>query len=171
MPSVLFSAIADKLPLVPAPASLRVSSRQRTKTSQAESGRILSRAYGGQYFEVTLSYNPMTREQAGPLLAFLQSREGRNSIFKVELSGFADVPGFKIGNFANFDNDTKLHLITGSGSNSVTPPPREPDGNPAGNPITDKVYMRASLTNDAQVVELGRNGLIRLDVDLVERLL
>lgn len=170
MPSVLFSAIADELPLVPAPAALSVRSRQRTKTSQAESGRILSRAYGGQYYEVTLSYNPMTRAQAGPLIAFLQSREGRNSIFKVELSGFAEVPGFEAGNFANFNNDTKLHLITGPGDSDVTPDPREPDGNPAGSPITDAVYMRASLVNDAQVVSLGRNGLIRLEVDLVERL-
>lgn len=153
--------------MVPAPAAMNVRSRQRTKTSQAESGRILSRAYGGQFFEVTLNYNPMKRSDAAALIAFLQSREGRNSIFKVEISGFAASTGSHMANFANVDDDTKLHLISESDPTTVLSPPPRLTGATV---FTDQVFMRASLQNDVQKVELGKNGLIRISVDLIERL-
>lgn len=155
------------MPVVPAPAAISVRSRQRTKVSQSESGHMISRAYGGQYYEVTLSYNPMTRAQAAPLIAFLQSLEGRNSIFYVEICGFAGIPGATAANFGNFDDDTKLHMITGSGAGDVTPAKRMEGASML---YTDTVYMRASLANDVQEVSLGNRGLIRLELDLVERL-
>ncbi len=162
----MFSSL-EMLPVVPAPAEMNVQSRQRTKTSQAESGRILSRAYGGQFFQVRLIYNPMKRNDAAPLIAFLQSREGRNSIFKVEITGLAAAVGNNVANFANVDDDTKLHLISETNPTTIlSPTPRF-----AGATIfTDQVFMRASLQNDVQEVSLGRNGLIELRVDLIERL-
>lgn len=165
MPSPQFDGIAA-LPMTPAPAALQIRSRQRTKSSQAESGRILSRAYGGQYFMATLIYNPMKRSEAAGLLAFLQSRQGRNSVFKVQISGLAASGGVAVGNFANFDDDTKLHLITDTSPIAVTPSPRV-----TGTTLyTDEVFVRASLANDVQLVSLGRGGLIQLEVDIVERL-
>lgn len=166
MPSSAFSTLAA-LPGTPAPAAVRMNSRQRTRASQAESGRILSRAYGGQYFEVTLVYPPMKRSDAAPLIAFLQSRRGRDSVFKVELSGFRVSAGTDVANFGNYDDDTKLHLIT------ATSPALEtfPDARASGGQLhTDTVYMRASLSRDAQQIALDRDGLIRLEIDLVERL-
>lgn len=153
--------------MVPAPAAIQVQSHQPTRTTKAESGRILSRSYGGQYYQITLIYNLMKRSEAGPLIAFLQSRKGRDSIFRVEVSGFADVPGTEVANFANFDDDTKLHLITSTTpSIEVTPPARA-----AGSILyTDTVFMRASLAGDAQIVSIERNALVRLEINLVERL-
>ncbi len=166
MPSPLFSSL-DTLPTVPAPAEMTVRSRQRTKVSQAESGRILSRSYGGQYYEVALRYNPMKRSDAAPLIAFLQSREGRNSIFKVEITGFAATTGSNVANFANVDDDTKLHLIAETDPTTVlTPSPRFTGAIL----FTDQVFMRASLERDVQEISLARTGLIGLRIDLVERL-
>lgn len=166
MPSPAFSAL-ESLPLVPAPAAFRIQSRHRTRTSRSESGRILSRAYGGQFFEVTLIYNPMKRSDAGPLIAFLQSRTGRSSIFKVELSGMAQTTGSSVANFGNYDDDTKLHLITATTPSLTVTPAARAIGTTF---YTDTVYVRASLANDVQAVSLGRDGLIRLEIDLVERL-
>jgi len=166
MPSPMFSTI-DAMPMVPAPAEMTVRSRQRTKISQAESGRILSRAYGGQYYEVSLIYNPMKRSDAAPLIAFLQSREGRNSIFKVEISGFAATVGSNVANFANVDDDTKLHMIAETDPAVIlSPEPRFTGATLS----TDQVFMRASLARDVQEISLARTGLIQPRIDLIERL-
>lgn len=166
MPSPMFSSL-DTLPMLPVPAEMVVRSQQRTKTSQAESGRILSRAYGGQLFQVTLGYNPMKRSDAAGLIAFLQSRQGRNSIFKVEITGLAASTGNVAANFANVDDDTKLHMIAGTDpTTTLFPSPRLTGATL----FTDQVFMRASLQNDVQEVTLGREGLIRLGIDLIERL-
>lgn len=164
MPSPVFDSL-PALPFAPAPAAIRVGSNQRTKISQAESGHIFSRAYGGQLYEATLTYNPMRRDQAAPLIAFLQSREGRSSKFKVDISGFAAMGGEQIGNFANFADTTKLYMITGTSPLEVTPIRTDTAG-----AYTDQVFMWASLRRDVQEVSLGRGGLIRLGIDLIERL-
>ncbi|WP_262694486.1 hypothetical protein [Kordiimonas aquimaris] len=164
MPSPQFDSL-PAMPAAPAPAAIRVRSRQRTRASQSESGHIFTRSYGGQVYEVTLSYNPMTRTQAAPLIAFLQSRKGRDSKFKVDISGLAEAPGLHVGSFANFSDSTKLYLITGTSPVEVTP-----SRSNTANPFTDTVFMYASLVGDVQEVSLGRGGLIRLEVDLVERL-
>ncbi len=152
---------------MPAPAGLRIQSSHRSRISQAESGRILSRSYGGQFYQVSLVYNPMKREDAGPIIAFLHSRKGRDSIFKVELSGLAEASGARLANFANYDDDTKLHLITKTTPSLEVTPPARASGSVL---VTDTVYMRASLTRDVQEVSLGRDGLVRLELDLIERL-
>ncbi len=166
MPSTQFDGM-DELPLFPAPAAMNVLSRQRTKTSQAESGRILSRAYGGQFYQVALRYNLMKRSDAHALIAFLQSRQGRNSIFKVEITGLAAAVGNNVANFANVDDDTKLHLIAETNPTTVLSPSPRFTGATV---FTDQVFMRASLQNDVQEVLLGKDGLIQLSVDLIERL-
>lgn len=168
MHSPVFDGLSADLfmPMDPAPAAIVVRSRHRTRVTQAESGRIISGRYGGQYYEVSLSYNPMTREQAAPLVAFLQGQNGRYGVFHVEICGLAHLDGLHAANFANFENDTKLHMVQDAVSESVIPPARS-----GGSTLyTDQVFMRASLSSDVQTVELGRTGLIRLSVDLIERL-
>ncbi len=166
MPSPAFSSLTA-MPATPVPAAIRINSRQRTRVSQAESGRILSGTYGGQFFEASLVYAPMKRDAAAPLIAFLQSRRGRDSIFKVELTGFRTSAGAEVANFLNYDDDTKLHLITATSPTLETYPTARATG---GVHHTDTVFMRASLARDVQQISLDRDGLIRLEVDLVERL-
>jgi len=154
------------LPDYPAPASVRVRPKQRTKVSTAVSGKMQSRLYGGQSYAVSLSYNPMRRDQASALIAFLHEMQGRHGIFRVKLPHLSGEEGQVIGNFVNFSDDSKLHMITGVGPLTVMPAPRvgggivDPDG----------PYLRCSLVRDAQEISLERNGLIRLEIDLIERL-
>lgn len=156
----------DVLPAFPAPASVKVRSRQRTKSAQAMSGRILTNAYGGQFFEMTLVYHPMHRKDAGGLIAFLQYQRGRSGIFDVPLDQLTGQGGLRVGNFARFDNDSKVHIITQTTpSVEVMPAAREAGGTL----LTADVMMKCSLSRDMQEITLSTDGLIRLELDLIER--
>lgn len=160
------------LPTLPTPVSYRIRSNYRTQTSMSVNGKIVSRKYGGQYYEITLVYPPMRRDQAAPLIAFLEEQEGQNNIFRVQLPvDMAGTPGLQVGNFANIDatnpaqaND-KLYRITAvSPAVSVAP-----EAMVAGTVVASAPVMRCSLKNDVQIITLGPSGLIRLEIDLVER--
>ena len=156
-----------ELPASPKPVAVKVRPRQRTKSSQAMSGKIVTSEYGGHLFELTLSYAPMLRAQAAELIAFLHSVRGRGGIFLVPLDQLTGLDGVRVGNFAAFDNDTKIHMITAtSRAVTVSPPARVPGGSLT----TSNLKMRCSLTNDMQEIALGPNGLVRLEIDLTERL-
>lgn len=154
------------LPSAPAPQDYRFYSHQPSKWSRATSGRILSRAHGGQAFRLSLSYAPMTRAQFAPISAFLAGLEGRNSIFNVAIpADMAGESGLHIGNYATYSNDTKLHVITALGPTEVSPPARYPGGTLT----TSGIHMRCSLSSDLQEFSLGRSGLIAFKLELTER--
>lgn len=156
------------LPSSPAPATYDFKSNYRTQTSMAVSGKILSRKYGGQFYELTLAYPPMRRDQAAPIIAFLEEQEGRFGIFRVRLpDDMAGVTGVEVGNFANLDDDPnkKLYRITALG----VPPTLRPMPLTAGNVVTSGVEMRCSLKNDVQMITLGNKGLVSLRINLIER--
>ena len=154
------------LPDNPAPASVRVRTKQRTKVSTAASGKIQSRLYGGQSYAITLVYNPMRQDQAAALIAYLHQMQGRHGIFGVKLPQLTGQSGQVVGNFLNFANDTKLHMVTVDSPLEVEPLPR----NGGGVLDANSPYIQCSLAGDVQQIELGRNGLIRLEIDVVERL-
>ncbi|WP_417462860.1 hypothetical protein [Kordiimonas sp.] len=156
----------DVLPAFPAPASVKVRPHQRTKSTQAMSGRILTNAYGGHFFEMTLVYHPMHRKDAGGLIAFLQYQRGRSGIFTVPLDQLTGLSGLQVGNFAKFNNDSKVHVITQTAPSVEVMPAARVAG---GTLITTGVAMKCSLTRDAQEITLGTDGLIRLELDLIER--
>ncbi len=158
------------LPTSPAPAAVRISSHQRTQTSQAASGKILSRKYGGQYYKMSLSYNPMRRDQCGPLIAFLEALEGRNKVFYVPVDQLTGGPGLAVGNYANVDNDDKLYMITGTEPLTLSPgshglaEPIDPQVLNASTPM-----LHCSLSGNVHTVALDRKGLIKIEIDLIER--
>ncbi|WP_417451276.1 hypothetical protein [Kordiimonas sp.] len=153
------------LPSQPRPVSVRVRPHQRTKSSQAMSGKILTNEYGGHFFEMTLVYPPMLRAHAAELIGFVHAMRGRGGIFYVPLDQLTGLEGAVTGNFARFDNDSKIHVITGTDPLTVSPPARVPGGNL----VTTGLKMRCSLANDMQEINLGANGLIRLEIDVTER--
>lgn len=159
---------SDVLPALPAPASYQFTSRYRTQTSMAVSGKIIGRQYGGHYYECKLVYPELRRDQLAPIIAFLERQEGRYGIFRVTVpADMAGVTGDVPGNFANVvgDAQNKLYRLTGTpGDLALKPDP--PEGRSF---TTTGVEMRCSLKNDAQQIVLGRTGLIRLELDLVER--
>ncbi len=155
------------LPTLPTPVSYRIRSNYRTQTSMSVSGKIVSRKYGGQYYEMTLVYPPMRRDQAAPIIAFLEEQEGQLGIFRVELpDDMSGTAGLEVGNFANIvgDASNKLYRIVEAGAS-----PKLMPSVTGATPITTGVMMRCSLKNDVQVITLGPSGLIRLEIDLVER--
>jgi len=153
------------LPAYPKPATIKLRPHQRTKSSQAMNGKIITSEYGGHVFELTLTYAPMLRTQAAGLMAFLHAMRGRGGIFDVPLDQPTGEAGVRVGNFAKFDNDTKIHMITGVSPLTVSPPARVSGGTLT----TTELKMRCSLTSDVQVIDLMANGLVRLEIDLTER--
>lgn len=150
------------MPETPACASVRIRPKQRTKVTTAASGKILSRTYGGQSYSMVLTYNPMLKSEAAPLIAFLQAQQGRNGIFRVKVPQING--GETVGTFVNFEGDTKLHMITADSPRAYIPAPRGSD-----TVDTQPVYMRCSLASDVQEIELDRRGLIKLNIELIER--
>lgn len=151
------------MPDTPACASVRIAPKQRTKVSTAASGKMLSRTHGGQWYAMTLNYNPMLKAEAAPLIAFLQAQRGRDGIFRVRVPQINGGNG-PLGEFVNFVGDTKLHMITGDSPRTYSPAPRGASTVDAQPP-----YMRCSLARDVQEVTLDKRGLILLTIELVER--
>lgn len=157
---------SEILPMLHEPAEYTFSSRTRAKATQAESGKILTRDYGGQWYELTLAWPPMVKEEFGPITAFLESQGGKNGIFFVQIPPMTDQAGFVIGNLVNFDNDTKLHRITALAPTALYPLAR----NVGGVLVTDPVYLRCSLKNNVHQTQHRRDGFTTFEIDLVERL-
>lgn len=154
---------SEILPSIPTPLEFTFKSKTRSKVTQATSGKIISRRYGGQWYELTLQYPPMDKSEFGPIVSFLEELGGKNGIFYVEIPPVTDQAGNVVGNMANYSNDTKLHRITSTGT--------FPDGrNVGGILVTDPVYLRCSLKNDVQAVRHSKDGFTRFELDLVERI-
>jgi hypothetical protein len=66
-------------------ASVKISSIQPTAVSVTNSGRVSSRSIMGHRWSISLSYNPLTREQFEPIYNFLLERRGRLKTFEVVL--------------------------------------------------------------------------------------
>lgn len=153
------------LPTSPAPSAVKFRLKSRSVVSQAESGKMLGRSKGTSYYEMTLTYPPMRRDQFGPLAAFIEEN-ARPAIFNVTVDPLTGSAGEVVGNHVNFDNDTKLYLVTGTGPTTVTPPMR----NTGGNIVTSPVTMRCSLMSDNQQLSIAKDGLVRVEINLVERI-
>lgn len=154
------------LPNSPAPSAVKISAKSRSVVSQAESGKILGRSKGTSYYEIALIYAPMRRNQFGPIQAFLEAN-ARPNIFYVQIDPMTGVAGEIVGNHVNFDNDTKLHLVAATTPlTTVTPSMRNVGGLVVSNPV----YMRCSLKNELQQLSLGKDGLVRFEINLVERI-
>ena len=65
-------------------ASVRFSSVAPTQVSRTNSGRVITRRVAGQKWDISITYNPMTRDQFEPVYNFLIHR-GRLTPFFVQL--------------------------------------------------------------------------------------
>ncbi|MBL4837367.1 MAG: hypothetical protein JKY34_07295 [Kordiimonadaceae bacterium] len=159
-------ANAQTLPGLHQPADFVFKSMTRTKTTMVESGKMLTRTYGGQWYELRLTWPPMTKEEFGPIAAFIEKQAGKNGIFYVEVPPMTGEEGEVVGNMANYANDTKLHRITDTGPHEVYPEAR----NGGGFLETGSVYMRCSLKNDVHQTQHKKDGFVHFELDLMERL-
>ena len=150
------------LPISPAPVSYNIRSRVNTLRSESLSGKILTRKVGGQRFEATLVFPPMNRGDFNEIHAFLMEREGNSGIFYIKIPTFGDTHG-ATGEYVNYNNDNKTYMIKADGGPY---PPKLVSGGA----LSNTTYMRVSLRNNVQVIEYGSNGIVRLEMDVEERL-
>lgn len=157
---------APLLPISPEPAEYLFTPDVKNLSSEAVSGKQYSRRIGGHKWLLSLPYEPMSVADAGPMIAFLEDQWGVDGIFYVKIPLLTDVAGLNIGNMMNFDNDTKLFRITGTGP-LVTQPIERIGG---GLPVTSAVYLRCSLARDALETVYRKDDRVGFDVDLKERI-
>ena len=75
--------MSGTFPATPAFRSLNVKSIQHTYVSRALSGRRQTRQIGGQYWQMTATFPPMTRTQFAPIYAFVVKQRGRYDSFSI----------------------------------------------------------------------------------------
>lgn len=151
------------LPVSPEPISFKITSKVKTLKSESLSGKILTRKIGGQRFEATLVYPPMTRTQFSAIHAFLMEQAGMSGVFYIKLPVFGSAAG-ATGEYYNYSTHSKLYMTKSDGGDY---PAKLVAG---GTAEINNVFMRVSLKSDVQVIEYGRDGLVRFEIDVMERI-
>lgn len=152
------------LPTSPAPVSYKITSKVNTLRSESLSGHIKTRKIGGQRFEATLVFPPMNKGAFNDIHAFLMEQEGSNGIFFVEIPTFGTTHGVS-GEYVNFSNHNKMYMVKSNGVDTY------PDVLVSGGSVVSNVtYLRCSLKNNLQVIDYGSDGIVRLELDVVERI-
>ena len=65
-------------------SSVKVTSNAPTQVSRTNSGRVITRRIAGHRWDISVTYNPMTREAFEPVFSFLLNR-GRLTPFYIQL--------------------------------------------------------------------------------------
>lgn len=99
-------------------ASVRLSSSEDNQVSRTRSGRGVHRSSETQFWNISIRYNPMTREEFDVVDTFLQARKGRRKPFFVVLPQYSKP---KNPNFATFAaaNIQRVTQSTAAGSSTV----------------------------------------------------
>ena len=66
-------------------ASIKISSEAPVQINHTNSGRVITRSYGGHMWKINVTYNPMTRAEFEPIYSFLLQRKGRLNPFYIVL--------------------------------------------------------------------------------------
>ena len=69
----------------PGYASVTFSSEAPIQMSRTNSGRVLTRSIAGHKWNISIKYNPMTRDQFEPVYSFLLEKNGRLNPFYIQL--------------------------------------------------------------------------------------
>ena len=65
--------------------SIKFTSQAPIQVSRTNSGRVITRGIAGHKWGISITYNPMTRDQFEPIYGFLLQRKGRLNPFYVQL--------------------------------------------------------------------------------------
>ena len=71
-------------------ASVKFTSQQPVSFSRTNSGRVTTRSIIGQHWKISITYNPMTRDEFEPIYNFLLEKRGRLKPFYVVLPQYKD---------------------------------------------------------------------------------
>ena len=89
--------MSGTFPSSPAFNSLNVKSLQPTFVSRTISGRRQARQIAGQFFTMTATFPPMTREQFAPINAFVMKQRGQYETFQLVLPVLSSGLGTPVG--------------------------------------------------------------------------
>lgn len=112
--------MSGTFPSSPAFNSLSVTSKQPTLVSRSISGRRQARQIGGQYWEMTATFSPMTRAQFNPILAFVIKQRGSYDTFTLVPPVISTGQGTPTGTpLVNGASQTGRTLITDGWTNDT----------------------------------------------------
>jgi len=115
-------------------ASVKFSSNQPTMVSRTNGGRVVTRSQATQYWNIDISYNPLTRAEFEPINSFLMGRQGRLTPFFVILPQYenpqdSDFAAYVASNPSGVtvdgavDSSATVMTIDGLGSSNGSPKP------------------------------------------------
>jgi hypothetical protein len=178
--------------------AINVVSKHSTLMSETVSGRRQFRSVGGQRWEFTARYNPMTRAEFMPVYAFVTSQQGMLGSFTIvppvigSTSGTASgsmlvngnhaigdstisVDGFtgtlKAGDFVKFASHTKVYMVIAdrSGAGVMTIEPALVEAVSDNQSVTyNNVPFTMSLLRDTQEYSLSSNEYFTYEIDMSE---
>ena len=70
----------------PGYSSVKLSSEHKMMNTRTKSGRLISREVSGHKWNISISYNPMTRAEFEPVYSFLLQKRGSLTPFFVSFS-------------------------------------------------------------------------------------
>ena len=83
----------------PGYSSVQLTSKSKIMKTRTNSGRVVARAVSGQHWELSISYNPLTRAEFEPIYNFLLNQRGGLKPF------FVSLPQYRVpqnGTFATY---------------------------------------------------------------------
>ena len=80
----------------PGYSGVKLSSEHIVSNSRTNSGRLISRESAGHKWNISISYNPLTRDEFEPVYTFLLQKRGSLSPF------FVSLPQYKVPRDSNF---------------------------------------------------------------------
>ena len=66
-------------------AAIKFKSESPIQVSRTNSGRVMTRSVAGHKWDISITYNPMTRDQFEPVYSFLLQQKGRLNPFYIQL--------------------------------------------------------------------------------------
>lgn len=90
--------MSGTLPSTPGFKRVTLRSKQPSAATTAESGRRISRLFGGHLWEFSVTYPPMLRSEFDPVMAFMMLQQGVFESFQVVLPNYATPKGAMTGN-------------------------------------------------------------------------
>lgn len=178
--------------------AINVISKHKNLMSETISGRRQIRSIGGQRWEFTAKYNPMTRAEFMPVYAFVNSQQGMLGSFTIvppvisSTSGTASgsmlvngnhaigdntiaVDGFtgtlKAGDFVKFASHSKVYMVVAdrNGAGTMTIEPALVEAVSDNQAVTyNNVPFTMRLNNDVQEYSLSANEYYTYEIDMSE---
>lgn len=185
-------------PTTPEFRAINVNSRHQNVFSETISGRTQVRTVGGQRWEFTARYNPMTRAEFQPVYAFVVSQQGRLGSFSITPPIISDTSGsatgtlaangahsigdstitidgitgdIKAGDFIRFSGHTKVYMVIADrdGAGTMTIEPALVEAVADNESISyNNVAFTMRLNNDLQEYLISSNEYFEYELDMIE---